>query len=66
MTNLVARLRLHPQYRLGLAVLIGVVLLILPLAAESLGAAWVRTLGFAALYVMLCLLYTSPSPRDTR
>lgn len=30
-------------------------LLVLPLAAGALGAAWVRTLSFAALYVMLAL-----------
>lgn len=48
-------LRQHPHYRLGLALLVTVVLLVLPLAAGTLGAAWVRTLGFAALYVMLAL-----------
>jgi branched-chain amino acid transport system permease protein len=55
MTDALARLRRHPQYRRGLSVLITVVLLVLPLAAGSLGAAWVRTLGFTALYVMLAL-----------
>jgi branched-chain amino acid transport system permease protein len=35
--------------------LVALVLLVLPLAAGWLGAAWVRTLDFAALYVMLAL-----------
>ena len=47
---------LSPRTRaLAATVLIGVVLLVLPLAAGALGAAWVRTLAFAALYVMLAL-----------
>jgi branched-chain amino acid transport system permease protein len=45
--------RLH--FGPGLALLTGSVLLVLPLAAGALGAAWVRTLDFAALYVMLAL-----------
>ncbi len=40
---------------LAAALLIAAVLLVLPLAAGALGAAWVRTLSFAALYVMLAL-----------
>ena len=34
---------------------VALVILTLPLAAGALGAAWVRTLAFAALYVMLAL-----------
>jgi len=34
---------------------VALVILALPLAAGALGAAWVRTLAFAALYVMLAL-----------
>jgi branched-chain amino acid transport system permease protein len=49
------RLRGHPRYRLGLAALIVVVLCVLPFGAGALGSAWVRTLDFAALYVMLAL-----------
>jgi branched-chain amino acid transport system permease protein len=37
------------------AVAVTIVVLVLPLAAGALGAAWVRTLAFAALYVMLAL-----------
>ena len=40
---------------LGATVSIALVLLVLPLVAGWLGPAWVRTLGFAALYVMLAL-----------
>jgi branched-chain amino acid transport system permease protein len=36
-------------------VAVTLVVLLLPLAAGALGAAWVRTLAFAALYVMLAL-----------
>ncbi len=46
----------NPRARaLAATVLIAVVLLVLPIAAGWLGAAWVRTLAFAALYVMLAL-----------
>jgi len=50
-------LNLHrrPGAALGAAVLVALVLLVLPLAAGWLGPAWVRTLAFAALYVMLAL-----------
>jgi len=46
----------NPRGRaLAATALIAVVLLVLPIAAGWLGAAWVRTLAFAALYVMLAL-----------
>jgi branched-chain amino acid transport system permease protein len=41
--------------RLVAGVLVTALVLVLPLAAGALGAAWVRTLAFAALYVMLAL-----------
>jgi branched-chain amino acid transport system permease protein len=50
-------LNLHrrPRAALSTTVLVALVLLVLPLAAGWLGPAWVRTLAFAALYVMLAL-----------
>ncbi|HXY06175.1 MAG TPA: ABC transporter ATP-binding protein [Burkholderiaceae bacterium] len=45
----------HRRAALAATALIAVVLLVLPLAAGWLGPAWVRTLAFAALYVMLAL-----------
>jgi branched-chain amino acid transport system permease protein len=49
MNEPVARLRIAAMLALALLVVV------LPLAAGALGAAWVRTLAFAALYVMLAL-----------
>jgi len=45
----------HRHLRIALALAVVVALLALPLAAGALGSAWVRTLAFAALYVMLAL-----------
>jgi branched-chain amino acid transport system permease protein len=55
MNAALANLRRHPRYGLGAALVVAIVLLVLPLAAGALGAAWVRTLAFSALYVMLAL-----------
>jgi len=49
------RTPLPQQQRLIRVLVIALILLVLPLAAGQLGAAWVRTLAFAALYVMLAL-----------
>ena len=45
----------HRRSALLATTLIALVLLALPLVAQWLGPAWVRTLAFAALYVMLAL-----------
>ena len=45
----------HRHVALGATALVALVLLALPLVAGWLGPAWVRTLAFAALYVMLAL-----------
>ena len=45
----------HRRAALRATALLALVLLVLPLAAQWLGPAWVRTLAFAALYVMLAL-----------
>ena len=54
-TNFAAAAAGARRRRLIAGVLVTVVVLLLPLAAGWLGAAWVRTLAFAALYVMLAL-----------
>jgi len=54
-TTLPLNLRHRRGAALGAAALIALLLLVLPLAAGWLGPAWVRTLAFAALYVMLAL-----------
>jgi len=45
----------HRRTALRATVLVALVLIALPLVAQWLGPAWVRTLAFAALYVMLAL-----------
>ena len=45
----------HRHFTLAATLALALVLLLLPLAAGWLGSAWVRTLAFAALYVMLAL-----------
>lgn len=55
MNTLRFRLRHDPRAALGVTVLVALALLVLPLVAGWLGPAWVRTLAFAALYVMLAL-----------
>jgi len=45
----------QPRSALRATAVVALVLLVLPLVAQWLGPAWVRTLAFAALYVMLAL-----------
>lgn len=49
------RLKDNPAAAIGAAFVVGAVLVALPFVVGQFGNAWVRTLAFAALYVMLAL-----------